>query len=69
MKIYLFDATSGLYEGEDYWEPGEVSEADGATKLAPPKTQPGQLSVYDRTAGAWKSVPAGNLKNAVNPDE
>ena len=64
MKVYLFDANSGLYEGEDYWESGKISEEEGVTSLVPPKTQPGQLSVYDRTIGNWKLVAVDRMKKA-----
>ena len=64
MKVYMFDPNSGLYEGEDYWQSGEVSEEAGVTSLAPPEAQPGQVPVYDRTVSNWKSVPIDCMKKA-----
>ena len=57
MKVYLFNVASGLYEGEDFRDAGEVREDDGITSLAPPVYKPGQVPVYDRTRRSWQLVP------------
>lgn len=62
MRVYLFDTNSGLYEGEDYWVSGDVSEYEGVTILAPPKVENGQLLFYDTTIGDWKLVQTDSLK-------
>ncbi|GFE62778.1 hypothetical protein [Geobacter sp. AOG2] len=65
MKVYLFDTNSGLYEGEDFWDPGDVGEEEGVTSLAPPVAHEGHLPVYDRTDHNWKLVPIDSLKKSV----
>ncbi|WP_129127615.1 hypothetical protein [Geomonas oryzae] len=69
MKVYLFDISSGLYLGEDYWDSRDVLEAEGATNLAPPKVRYGQLPVYDRSVRKWKLVPIGSLQNSGAKNE
>ena len=69
MKVYLFDANSGLYEGEDFWDTEDVREAEGATSVAPPMVHMGRLPVFDRTEHCWKLVPTGNLNKAVGHND
>ena len=69
MKVYLFDTNSGLYEGEDFWDSGDVREAEGATSLAPPMVHQGQLPVYDHTGHNWKLVPTDNLNGSVGHND
>jgi len=69
MKVYLFDPTSGLYEGEDFWESGEVREAEGATGLEPPLIQQGQLPVYNRRIHTWQLIPTDKLKRSVGRND
>jgi len=57
MKVYLFDPASGLYEGEDFLDTGEVREDDGITNIAPPMNLTGQVPVYDRNRSDWKLIP------------
>ncbi len=64
MKVYLFDVTSGLYEGEDFVDPKEVRADEGITQLAPPAGEQGQLPVYDRDLDNWKLVPIASLKES-----
>lgn len=62
MKVYLFNTASGLYEGEDFRDAGEVREDDGITNLAPPVNRSGQVPVYDRNRGMWQLVPIDLLR-------
>ena len=66
MKVYLFDVASGLYEGEDFHESGEVNESNGVTRIAPPENRrPGQVPVYDRSVGGWRLVSIDSLRKRV----
>jgi hypothetical protein len=56
MRVYLFNAESGLYEGEDYCESKEIREEDGITTLSPPNKESGKVPVFDRNVGNWKLV-------------
>jgi hypothetical protein len=69
MRVYLFDTNSGLYEGEDFWETSEATEAEGVTNQPPPKAQPGQLPVYDRASSGWRLVSAETLKKTESRNE
>jgi hypothetical protein len=69
MKVYLFNVTSGLYEGEDYRDAAEMREDDGITSLAPPVYQPGQVPVYDRNRGIWQLRPIELLRKAVQRND
>ncbi|MEI6213792.1 MAG: hypothetical protein WCP10_06770 [Desulfuromonadales bacterium] len=64
MKVYLFDVSSGLYEGEDYVEPNEVNVDEGITDIAPPVNISGQLPIYDRSLGNWKLVTNDCMKKS-----
>ncbi len=56
MKVYLFDAKSGVYEGEDFCELQEVNECEGITAVAPPATAAGHVAVYDIRLRRWQAV-------------
>ncbi len=62
MKVYLFDTASGVYQGEDFLDPTEFDEAEGATNQAPPPPEPGKIPVYDQATAAWKLVAATILR-------
>ena len=62
MKVYLFDVESGLYEGEDYWNPEEVAESEGITSIAPPTINPGSVPIFDKSASSWKLVSVAEFK-------
>ena len=69
MKVYLFNIASGLYEGEDFRDSGEVREDEGITSLAPPENLPGQVPVYDHTTANWKLLPIDSLRKAVKGND
>ena len=62
MKVYLFDTESGLYEGEDYWNPEEMAESEGITSIAPPTIHPGFVPIYDQRTNIWKLVSIPEFK-------
>jgi hypothetical protein len=58
MKIYLFSPDTGLYQGEDYWDPAPMADsneelASGATTIAPPAHRRGEVPVYLATERRW----------------
>ena len=62
MKVYLFDTTSGVYQGEDFLDPVELAETEGVTGQAPPPHEAGQVPVYNQAHAAWSLIPAADLK-------
>ena len=68
MKAYLFDRLSGLYEGEDFFDPGEINEDEGVTSIAPPTARSGHVPVYDPNKRDWKLVTTEQIRYVVNPN-
>ncbi len=58
MKIYLYNAETGVYLGEDFADEvptgrkGYVLPPD-ATTIAPPRLERGQILVFDADAQRW----------------
>lgn len=65
MKVYLFDVTSGVYQGEDFLEPSEICVSEGVTCQSPPEQLPGYTPVYDQSADAWSLLPTDMVKKRV----
>ncbi|HTP65838.1 MAG TPA: hypothetical protein VMJ66_10650 [Geobacteraceae bacterium] len=58
MKIYLFNPENGVYLGEDFADEkpmkrGESVVPADATTIAPPRTESGQVPVFDAVAQRW----------------
>jgi hypothetical protein len=66
MRVYLYDAESGLYEGEDFCDDRELNENDGITTLAPPTVMLGHVAVFDAELRRWKQVPIAESGGANN---
>jgi len=66
MKIYLFNPETGVYLGEDFADEtplrrGEYVIPPGATTIAPPRIEKGQVLVFNRKAQYWTSSSAAEL--------
>jgi hypothetical protein len=71
MKTYLFNAETGLYEGETFEEPDMLQYEDGMTPVPPPDYEHGQVPVFDRQKNSWTVIPisiARQLLNLSTPD-
>lgn len=66
MRVFLFDTESGLFSGEDYCDPKDVTEEEGITLVPPPVRSPETVPVFDRTAGDWKPVPVKAVGGRTN---
>jgi hypothetical protein len=70
MKVYLFNAENGIYEGEDFTDdilvPGQDTIPDCATAVAPPPYRKGEVPVYLVAENAWhiRSVAAATAVEA-----
>lgn len=59
MKIYLFDQETGIYLGEDFADEapmalGEYVLPPGATTIAPPRVERGELPVFNVAGKRWE---------------
>jgi hypothetical protein len=57
MRIYYFDTGTGIYQGESYEEEKQVNCIEGATTIAPPAYEKGQVPVYDPRTRCWDVKP------------
>lgn len=57
MKTYLFDVTTGVYEGESFEEPAMLEYESGLTTIPPPDYEHGHVPVFDRQKNAWAVIP------------
>ena len=48
MKAYMYNAETGLYEGETFEEPDMLEYEDGITTVPPPDYEHGQVPVFNR---------------------
>jgi len=58
MKIYLFNPETGLYLGEDFADEAAMKQGvyilpPGATTIAPPEVERGQVLVFNSQAQYW----------------
>jgi hypothetical protein len=58
MKIYLYDETTGIYQGEDFLDTAEIAGVcelpENATTLEPPPAAPGLVAVFSRESNRWE---------------
>jgi hypothetical protein len=66
MKVYLFDAQTGLYEGETFEEADMLAYVEGITTVLPPDYGEGQVPVFDRTRQVWEVVPIGAVRQLLH---
>ena len=64
MKVYLFDAASGLYEGADIIDPVAECEDKGIMSITPPVNRLGQVAVHVRAIGNLKLDPTDSTRRA-----
>ncbi|OGT97937.1 MAG: hypothetical protein A2X80_13755 [Geobacteraceae bacterium GWB2_52_12] len=57
MKAYLFNAETGMYEGETFEGAGMLQSEDGVTPIPPPNYEHGQVPVFDRQKNEWAVIP------------
>lgn len=57
MKAYLFNAETGLYEGETFEEAGMLQHEYGITRVPPPDYEHGQVPVFDIMNNVWNVMP------------
>jgi hypothetical protein len=66
MKAYLFNAETGLYEGETFVEAGMLAYEDGITPIPPPDYEHGQVPVFDRREKTWAVIPVTIARQLLN---
>ncbi len=58
MKVYLFDAETGLYLGQDYADTSSVAGIcdlpENATTIRPPECGPDRVPVMNRQTMQWE---------------
>ncbi len=74
MKIYLFDAENGLFEGETFEDADMLKYEEGATPIPPPDHEHGHVPIFDRQKNEWAIVPLTIAKqllkgNTTTPTE
>ena len=57
MKAYMYNAETGLYEGETFEESAMLVYEDGITTVPPPDYGNGQVPVFDQGRQAWELLP------------
>ena len=66
MKTYLFNAETGLYEGETFEEPDMLQYEEGITPVPPPDYEHGQVPVFDRQKNSWAVIPVTIARQLLN---
>lgn len=54
MKLYLYDSTTGIFEGEVFEESHAMGYVEGITNIAPPSYNHGQVAVFNRQKQVWE---------------
>ncbi|HXE96067.1 MAG TPA: hypothetical protein VN642_06660 [Dongiaceae bacterium] len=62
MKAYMFDAESGLFEGETYEDDSLIKYVDGLTAITPPEHDKGMVPVFNQNHQVWTIVPISEAK-------
>ena len=65
MKTYLFNAETGLYEGETFEEADMLQYDEGITPIPPPDYDHGQVPVFDRRKNEWAVIPVTIAKQLL----
>ena len=66
MKTYLFNAETGLYEGETFEDPDMLQYEEGITTVPPPDYERGQVPVFDRRNNSWAVIPVNIARQLLN---
>lgn len=66
MKIYLFNATNGLYEGEAFENGTLLQSEEGVTPVPPPHYEHGEVPVFDRQENSWRVIPVSIARQLLN---
>jgi len=66
MKTYLFNAETGLYEGETFEEADMLQYEEGITPFPPPDYEHGQVPVFDRQKNSWTEIPVTIARQLLN---
>lgn len=71
MKAYLYNATTGVYEGETFEEADILQYENGLTTIPPPDYVPGEVPVFDREKSSWTLVPVTIARQLlkIGPEE
>lgn len=56
MKVYLYDAENGLFEGETFEAPKMLQYEEGVTPVPPPEYEHGHVPVFDRNRNEWEVI-------------
>jgi hypothetical protein len=67
VKIYFYDAETGVYQGEAFETEWLTSHPEGITTVPPPAYQPGHIPVFDQQKAHWTVVSIKELPMAANP--
>jgi hypothetical protein len=66
MKAYMFDAESGMYEGETFEDDSLIKYVDGLTAITPPEHDKGMVPVFNQNHQVWSIVPISEAKVRLN---
>lgn len=66
MKVYLYEAKTGIYEGETFEETDMLKYEDGLTTIPPPDYEHGQVPVFDRRKNDWAVIPITIARQLLN---
>ena len=65
MKAYLYNADTGLYEGETFEEPAMLVYENGITAVPPPDYENGQVPVFNRGRQVWEMLPVTTVRQLL----
>ncbi len=69
MKVYMYDAESGLYEGETFEDEYNIKYVDGLTSIVPPSHDKGMVPVFNQGYQVWSIVPIAELKKRISSSQ
>jgi hypothetical protein len=53
VKVYYFCPETGVYQGEGFLEESDLDKIDGATTIAPPSYNRGEVPFFDISTQNW----------------
>jgi hypothetical protein len=66
MKVYQYEAKTGVYEGETFEEAAMLQCEDGLTTIPPPDYAHGQVPVFDRQKNSWAVIPVSIARQLLH---
>jgi hypothetical protein len=66
MKVYLFNAENGLYQGETFAEADKIKLEDGITSIPVPEYNHGEIPIFDLRENAWAVKPIHLVRQQLN---